>query len=93
MGLWREEHGKTIRLYFYPVTAFVHRFYVDSDQYPRGVADVTGYWAEGRIFGGVVVFDRGESEQEVGYLLLPPYRCFFLISPSKTVNHILGFIS
>ncbi|KAF7554764.1 hypothetical protein G7Z17_g2638 [Cylindrodendrum hubeiense] len=24
----------------------------------------SGYWAEGKIFGGVVVFDRGETEQE-----------------------------
>ncbi|CAK7221252.1 hypothetical protein SCUCBS95973_004430 [Sporothrix curviconia] len=28
-------------------------------RYPRGVADIVGYWAETRIFGGVVVFDRG----------------------------------
>lgn len=32
-----------------------------------GVADVVGYWSEGRIFGGVVVFDRGGSEQEVNW--------------------------
>ncbi|KAJ4230938.1 hypothetical protein FSOLCH5_004545 [Fusarium solani] len=44
--------------------AFCHMAYVYPDQYPRGVADVAGYWAEGKIFGGVVVFDRGETEQE-----------------------------
>lgn len=35
------------------------------DGYPNGLADVVGYWAEARIFGGVVLFDRGESELEV----------------------------
>lgn len=33
--------------------------------YPNGWADVAGYWAEHHIFGGVVLFDRGESEEEV----------------------------
>ncbi|KAF5001165.1 hypothetical protein FGRMN_1189 [Fusarium graminum] len=32
--------------------------------YPRGVADVVGYWAESKIFGGAIVFDRGETEKE-----------------------------
>lgn len=50
---------------YIPPAAFCHESYVDADQYPRGVADVAGYWAEGKIFGGVVVFDRGETEQEV----------------------------
>ncbi|SPO03581.1 uncharacterized protein DNG_06264 [Cephalotrichum gorgonifer] len=39
-------------------TAFVHMWYLDFDQYPEGVADAVGYWAESRIFGGVVLFDR-----------------------------------
>ncbi|KAK1764961.1 hypothetical protein QBC33DRAFT_579903 [Phialemonium atrogriseum] len=39
-------------------TLFRHRWYVDDDQYPDGVADVVGYWAEARILGGVVLFDR-----------------------------------
>ncbi|KAG8156838.1 hypothetical protein KVR01_013251 [Diaporthe batatas] len=34
--------------------------------YPAGIADVVGYWAEARIFGGVVVFDRGPSGVEPG---------------------------
>ncbi|KAH8758879.1 hypothetical protein F5883DRAFT_565166 [Diaporthe sp. PMI_573] len=42
-------------------SAFCHGSYVFHEQYPHGIADVVGYWAEARIFGGVVVFDRGPS--------------------------------
>ncbi|CAM1503228.1 Fc.00g080040.m01.CDS01 [Cosmosporella sp. VM-42] len=67
---WREKElpnsndGKHKRGYLLPHTAFFHRAYQYPDQYPRGLADVAGYWAEGKIFGGVVVFNRGESEEE-----------------------------
>jgi hypothetical protein len=40
---------------------------VAFDQYPNGFAVVAGYWAEAKIFGGVVVFDRGPSGVEVSY--------------------------
>lgn len=46
-------------------TLFYHVDYMDYEQYPDGMADVAGYWAEDRIFGGVVVFDRGVSGSEV----------------------------
>ena len=49
-------------------TAFCHRSYLASEQYPNGIADVVGYWAEARIFGGGVVFDRGETDTEVSIL-------------------------
>jgi hypothetical protein len=39
-------------------TLFNHHAYLDGDVYPRGVADIVGYWAENRILGGVTVFDR-----------------------------------
>ncbi|KAG8162147.1 hypothetical protein KVR01_007912 [Diaporthe batatas] len=39
-------------------TLFNHPFYVDLDIYPEGLADIVGYWAEDRIIGGVVLFDR-----------------------------------
>ncbi|KAH6649296.1 hypothetical protein F5144DRAFT_521559 [Chaetomium tenue] len=45
-------------------TLFYHVDYMDHEQYPAGMADVAGYWAEDRIFGGVVVFDRGVSGSE-----------------------------
>ncbi|KAI1759777.1 hypothetical protein GGR53DRAFT_470995 [Hypoxylon sp. FL1150] len=45
-------------------TLFKHEWYTDYEQYPDGVADMVGYWAESRIFGGVVLFDRGTPERE-----------------------------
>ncbi|KAK7696690.1 hypothetical protein SLS64_014307 [Diaporthe eres] len=42
---------------------FFHKHYRDYDQYPDGVADIVGYWAETRIFGGVVLFDRRKPNQ------------------------------
>ncbi|KAM0209437.1 hypothetical protein ACHAQI_006484 [Fusarium lateritium] len=51
-------------------SAFCHTFYTDVQQYPNGVADVAGYWAEAKIFGGVLLFDRGESETECNELYL-----------------------
>ena len=46
-------------------TLFFHCDYLDHEQYPNGLADIAGYWAEDRILGGVVVFDRGQSGLEV----------------------------
>lgn len=46
-------------------TAFAHGPYIAVDQYPNGAVDTVGYWAEARIFGGVVVFDRGKDGTEV----------------------------
>lgn len=48
-----------------PPTLFRTAHCTDSDIYPNGVADLAGYWAEDRIFGGVFVFDRGQSGTEV----------------------------
>ncbi|RFU30676.1 hypothetical protein B7463_g5661, partial [Scytalidium lignicola] len=47
-----------------PPTAFYHNNYNYPERYPNGVADMAGYWAEAKIFGGVVLFDRGESGNE-----------------------------
>lgn len=47
---------------------FFHPDYLNHQQYPSGTADVAGYWAEDRIFGGVVLFDRGKSDIEVSYI-------------------------
>ncbi|KAG7286862.1 hypothetical protein NEMBOFW57_009180 [Staphylotrichum longicolle] len=44
----------------YP-TLFFHAWFQEYKQYPEGVADMVGYWAEERILGGVVLFDRGAS--------------------------------
>ncbi|KAJ5574136.1 uncharacterized protein N7459_008563 [Penicillium hispanicum] len=45
-------------------TYLYHHNYIDYEQYPLGIADMVGYWAEYQIFGGVVLFNRGESEKE-----------------------------
>lgn len=46
-------------------TELFHPRYSAYDQYPKGVGDVVGYWAELQLFGGVVLFDRGPSGEEV----------------------------
>ncbi|KAI1258362.1 hypothetical protein F5Y18DRAFT_413908 [Xylariaceae sp. FL1019] len=57
-----------------PATLFYHGNYRHSHQYPQGIADVVGYWAEAKIFGGVVLVDRGESETEARNIFLHPSR-------------------
>lgn len=42
-------------------TPFSVSQYANPDRYPDGIADVVAYWAEDRIFGGVVLFGRGET--------------------------------
>ncbi|KAK5999097.1 hypothetical protein PT974_01485 [Cladobotryum mycophilum] len=62
---WRDEPRDMTKWDSYrAITAFSHGPYVAIEQYPNGLADAVGYWAEARIFGGVFVFDRGESETE-----------------------------
>ena len=40
---------------------FYHTEYEEYENYPFGLLDVVGYWAEDRLFGGVLLFDRGET--------------------------------
>lgn len=47
-----------------------HSSYQNWKQYPHGLADLVGYWAEYRLFGGVVLFDRGESGSAVRILYI-----------------------
>lgn len=42
-----------------------HDCYISFQNYPFGLLDVVGYWAETQLFGGVLVFDRGDSGSEV----------------------------
>ncbi|KAL1882967.1 hypothetical protein Daus18300_000605 [Diaporthe australafricana] len=51
-----------------PPTLFHHTWYINHDHYPDGAADVAGYWAESRIIGGVVLFDRSGSDPDAVYL-------------------------
>jgi hypothetical protein len=48
-----------------PSVVFYHRSYDEYDQYPHGISDMVGYWAEAKIFGGVVLFDRSDSDANV----------------------------
>jgi hypothetical protein len=45
-----------------PPTLFFHQWYTDYELYPNGVADAVGFWAEARILGGVVLFDRRDPK-------------------------------
>lgn len=67
-SLPEKESQRTRSMYRLPTPFFVGR-YAASDTYPNGVADVVGYWVEHHIFGGVVLFDRGESEQEASKVI------------------------
>ncbi|KAL1896518.1 hypothetical protein Sste5346_004552 [Sporothrix stenoceras] len=40
-----------------------HPWYSDSQSFPDGEADGVGYWAEDRILGGVVLFDRRDRDE------------------------------
>lgn len=61
-----QDQGVESRRYaYFPEIAFAHRAYQSNKSYPRGFADTAGYWAEGQLFGGVILFDRGESDKEV----------------------------
>ncbi|KAE8332207.1 hypothetical protein BDV39DRAFT_200359 [Aspergillus sergii] len=62
-------------------TWFYHSDYLDHDKYPLGVSDVVGYWAEKQVFWGVVLFDRGETDNEYRDAFIHPddeYRIFKL---------------
>lgn len=45
-------------------TLFLHTWYRDHAQYPHGAADMAGYWAENRVLGGVVLFNRKAEARE-----------------------------
>lgn len=44
---------------------FYHTGYQRFEKFPFGLLNVVGYWAETQIFGGVLLFNRGESGCEV----------------------------
>lgn len=64
---WEVPRSDKVFYQYYPdgklPSMFFHKQYLDYDQYPDGVADIVGYWAEARIFGGVVLFDRRKPHQ------------------------------
>lgn len=63
---------------------FSHPKYLNYRAYPRGPVDLVGYWAEMRIFGGVVVFEHGNPPGEVSW-----FRNFWrTASPPCSINKI-----
>ncbi|KAI0385590.1 hypothetical protein F5Y04DRAFT_246226 [Hypomontagnella monticulosa] len=42
-------------------TLFTHPGFTAVGQYPDGEADLVGYWAEDRILGGVMLFERSQD--------------------------------
>lgn len=44
---------------------FYHTDYLILEQYPFGLLNVVGYWAEAELLGGVLLFERGSSSSEV----------------------------
>ena len=59
-----------------------HDCYISFQNYPFGLLDVVGYWAETQLFGGVLVFDRGDSGSEVCQHLQIPMSPFPLCGNS-----------
>ncbi|PNY25442.1 Uncharacterized protein TCAP_04619 [Tolypocladium capitatum] len=77
---WRQRYNNTekadrVRVVTYPPVPFHHNHYRAFDQYPRGRADMVGYWAEAKILGGVALFNRGPSDVECNELLVHGSLC------------------
>ncbi|KAK8030214.1 hypothetical protein PG993_011505 [Apiospora rasikravindrae] len=66
---WKPPESDELYWEFHPSgplpTMFQHAWYIDYDQYPEGVADMAAYWAESRIMGGVVLFDRRDPAADL----------------------------
>ncbi|KAF6230551.1 hypothetical protein HO133_004895 [Letharia lupina] len=56
---------------------FYHTKYKEFERYPFGLLNVVGYWAETQLFGGVLLFDRGESGREINNAFLHPPEVFY----------------
>lgn len=55
---------------------FYHTDYKRFEDYPFGLLNVVGYWAEAELFGGVVLFERGAGGSGV--------HCWCLAKPMLT---------
>lgn len=76
-------------------TLFIHKWYEAFEQYPAGGGDMAGYWAEMRIIGGVVLFDRLAPENHDVFLhpdrKFHTYRIFMLTDDQK--RQFLDFLA
>ncbi|POS80607.1 hypothetical protein DHEL01_v200989 [Diaporthe helianthi] len=77
-------------------TLFYHYQYFYHESYPARLGDMAGYWAEDRIFGGVVLFDRGESDTECRAVYLHSGSRGETVRVWKLLDHqmeaLLGFL-
>lgn len=55
-----DPEGFGVRVKPWP-TLFTHPHFAAHEEYPEGIADAVGYWAEDRILGGVALFDRSQA--------------------------------
>lgn len=87
--MWVAPADDTVFYRFYPdgrlPTLFIHKQYRDLEQYPKGAADMVGYWAEAQIFGGVVLFDRRNPRDREPYEDV--CESFFLFFSAPKVLH------
>lgn len=63
--IWPSDEAYRERAWSEWPTPFCLLHYSKPEQYPDGIADLAGYWAEDRIFGGVVLFGRGTNDTGV----------------------------
>ncbi|KAI1271876.1 hypothetical protein F5Y07DRAFT_413172 [Xylaria sp. FL0933] len=81
-------------------TLFAHPAFTAHEQYPAGVADMVGYWAEDRILGGVALFDRSKTwddeieEPNVYFQSSRPKRTYQIYQlTDKQQQELLRFLS
>jgi hypothetical protein len=58
--VWEREPDEWARIEPH-ATLFVQTHFLAHEKYPDGIADMVGYWAEDRIIGGVLLFDRSQA--------------------------------
>ena len=83
----REGHDYQFRGTDHFYVDFYHTYYKRLNDYPFGLLNVVGYWAEAEILGGVVLFERGQFGSEV-QLIAPCYGKNF----AKTYQIINAFL-
>lgn len=57
---WERPPDQWVRTAPWP-TMFIKTNFTAYEQYPHGIDDIIGYWAENRILGGVALFDHSQS--------------------------------
>ncbi|KAI1326143.1 hypothetical protein F5Y16DRAFT_375890 [Xylariaceae sp. FL0255] len=94
---WRKPPGLFLNIEPWP-TLFAHPAFAASEQYPHGAADIAGYWAEDRILGGVMLFDRSrvwddddgdDGEPNVYFQSSRPRGTYLIYQLSDAQQHLL----